>query len=128
MFERLGIRSRLLLAFFGIGFLALVAAAAAVYALVQVGDVVDRITQHRVPAALASLELSRQAERVASAAPAFLAATNKAEHDDVSSKIRAEMARLDELLSALQRHGSGNGNRGRNRRIGGWSAAQSRSP
>ena len=109
MFERLGIRSRLLLAFFGIGFLALVAAAAAVYALVQVGDVVDRITQHRVPAALASLELSRQAERVAAAAPALLAATTKAKHDDVSSKIRAEMAQLDGLLSALQGTALGTG-------------------
>jgi phosphoglycerate-specific signal transduction histidine kinase len=109
MFDHLGIRSHLLLAFFGIGALALIAAVAAVYALVQVGDVVDRITQHRVPTALASLELSRQAERVAAAAPAFLAATTRAEHDDVSSKIRAEMVRLDGLLSALQGTALGTG-------------------
>src|SRR5262245_5122202 len=73
--DRFGIRGRLLLAFLGIGALALIAAAAAVFALVQVGNVVDQITERRVPTTLAPLELSRQAERVAAAAPAFLAAT-----------------------------------------------------
>jgi class 3 adenylate cyclase/PAS domain-containing protein len=107
--DRFGIRGRLLLAFLGIGALALIAAAAAVYALVQVGNVVDQITEHRVPTALASLELSRQAERVAAAAPAFLAATTTNEHDAVSSKIRAEMGRLDRLLSALKGTARGTG-------------------
>ena len=69
MFERLGIRGRLLLAFFGISAFAVLATAVAVFAFLQVGQVVDRITEQRVPAALSSLELSRQAERVAAAAP-----------------------------------------------------------
>lgn len=54
MLERLGIRSRLLLAFFGISALAVFATAAALYAFLQVGEVVDRITRDRVPSALAS--------------------------------------------------------------------------
>ncbi|TIU09945.1 MAG: hypothetical protein E5W40_13845, partial [Mesorhizobium sp.] len=64
MVERLGIRGRLLLAFFGISTFAVFATAAALYAFLQVGEVVDSITRDRVPSALASLQLSRQAERV----------------------------------------------------------------
>src|SRR5215475_4120353 len=102
MLERLSIRSRLLLAFFGISAFAVLATAAALYAFLQVGDVVDRITKERVPSAFASLQLSRQAERVAAAAPAVLATTSKAKHGEVSASVAAEMARLEELLTALK--------------------------
>jgi adenylate cyclase len=102
MFERLGIRGRLLLAFFGISAFAVLATAAAVYAFLQVGEVVERITERRVPSALASLALSRQAERVSASAPAVLASTSSAEHTAVSAAIGAEMARLEELLAALK--------------------------
>ncbi|SEH48595.1 HAMP domain-containing protein [Rhizobium tibeticum] len=102
MVKRLGIRGRLLLAFFGISTFAVLATAAAVYAFLQVGDVVERITERRVPFALASLELSRQAERVAATAPAVLATTSTAQHNEVSAAIGVEMARLEELLAALK--------------------------
>jgi class 3 adenylate cyclase len=103
MLERLGIRGRLLLAFFGISAFAVLATAAAVYAFLQVGEVVERVTEERVPSALASLEISRQAERVAAAAPAVLAATTKVQHGEVSAAIGVEMARLEELLAALKK-------------------------
>ncbi|MBB4194905.1 class 3 adenylate cyclase/PAS domain-containing protein [Rhizobium aethiopicum] len=102
MFERVGIRGRLLLAFFGISTFAVLATAAALYAFLQVGDVVDRITKERVPTALASLQLSRQAERVASTAPSVLAATSTVQHNEVSAAIGLEMGRLEELLAALK--------------------------
>ncbi len=102
MLERFGIRGRLLLAFFVISTFAVLATAAALYAFLQVGGVVERITERRVPSALASLELSRQAERVAAAAPAVLAAASKAQHGEVSAAIGVEMARLEELLAALK--------------------------
>jgi hypothetical protein len=66
LFQRLGVRGRLLLAFFGISAFAVLAAAAGMFSFLAVGDVLDRITQQRVPSALASLELSRQAERIVS--------------------------------------------------------------
>ena len=91
-----------LLAFFGISALAVLATAAALYAFLQVGEVVERITEHRVPSALASLQLSRQAERVAAAAPAVLAATSKAQHTEVSASVAGRMVRLEELLAALK--------------------------
>ncbi|RWN65018.1 MAG: HAMP domain-containing protein [Mesorhizobium sp.] len=102
MVERLGIRGRLLLAFFGISTFAVFATAAALYAFLQVGEVVDSITRDRVPSALASLQLSRQAERVAATAPAILTSTSEARHNEVSAAIGAEMTRLEELLAALK--------------------------
>ncbi len=102
MLERLGIRGRLLLAFFGISAFAVLATVAALYAFLQVGEVVERITERRVPSALASLELSRQAERVAATAPSVLAATSKAQHSEVSAAVAVDMARLEDLLAALK--------------------------
>jgi adenylate cyclase len=102
MLRHLGIRGRLLLAFFGISAFTVFATVVAVFASLQVRTVVERITEHRVPAALASLQLSRQAERVAATAPAVLAATSKARHDEVSAAISVEMTRLEELLTALK--------------------------
>ncbi|RWP41474.1 MAG: HAMP domain-containing protein, partial [Mesorhizobium sp.] len=102
MLKRLGIRGRLLLAFFGISTFAVLATTAALYAFLEVGEVVDHITKERVPSALASLQLSRQAERVAATAPAALASTSKAQHNEVSTAIAAEMTRLEELLAALK--------------------------
>ena len=94
MWRRLGVRGRLLLAFLGISAFALIAAAAAMYSFSEVGGVLGRITGERVPAALDSLELSRQAERIVAAAPKLLAVTNADEQDEVSEAIAGEVARL----------------------------------
>jgi signal transduction histidine kinase/DNA-binding response OmpR family regulator len=99
---RLGVRGRLLLAFFGISAFAVIAAAAAMYSFAEVGKVLERITRERVPPALASLELSRQAERIVTAAPAFLAATTRERHQEVSRDIAAEVLRLRALLADLK--------------------------
>src|SRR4029079_5482764 len=87
MLDRLGICGRLLFAFFGISAFAVLATIAALYAFFQVGEVVERITQRRVPSALASREMSRQAERAAGTAPAVLPATSKPQHREVPSPI-----------------------------------------
>ncbi|MGH6902149.1 MAG: HAMP domain-containing protein, partial [Geminicoccaceae bacterium] len=102
LLQRLGVRWRLLLAFLGISAFAVIAAAAAMYSFAEVGKLLGRITEERVPPALASLELSRQAERVVTAAPAFLAATTRERHLEVSQAIAAEVARLGELLDDLK--------------------------
>jgi len=101
MLSRLGVASRLLLAFLGISGLAMVGAGVAIFSFREIGDVLDRITARRVPAALASQEVSRQAERIISAAPALLSASTAGEQADLLRKIAKEMealsARLDEL-------------------------------
>jgi adenylate cyclase len=102
LLQRLGVRWRLLLAFFGISAFAVIAAAAAMYSFAEVGKLLARITEERVPPALASLELSRQAERIVTAAPAFLAATTRERHQEVSQAITAEVERLRDLLADLK--------------------------
>ena len=102
MIERLGIRGRLLLAFVAVSGLAVLATAAAMYAFSEVGSAVEQITESRVPAALSSLKLSRQAERVTATAPSILAATSKAQHEEIRAIVADNMAQLDELLASLK--------------------------
>ncbi|WP_342240597.1 PAS-domain containing protein [Inquilinus sp. OTU3971] len=101
MFERLGVRGRLLFAFFALSAISMLSTAAAIYAHLEVGSVIERITQRRVPSALAALQLSRQAERVAAAAPSLLGATTKSKHAEISDAVSIEVARLEELLRSL---------------------------
>jgi adenylate cyclase len=102
MLRRMGVRGRLLLAFLGISAFAVIAAAAAMYSFSEVGGVLGRITEERVPAALDSLELSRQAERIVAAAPKLLAATTADEQAAVSGEIAGEVARLRQLQQAIE--------------------------
>ena len=106
MFTRLGVRGRLFLSFFGISAFAVFAAATAMYSFLEVGNALERIIQFRVPSAIASLQLSRQAERIVAAAPALLTVTTAPEHERMSGMISAEVARLDGLLSDLERRGT----------------------
>lgn len=103
--KRLGVRGRLLLAFVGISAFAVLAAAAALTSFGEVGRAFDRITHERVPAALASQQLSRQAERIAAAAPSLLSVNTAEEHQAVSEGLSADLAELNELLDALRSHG-----------------------
>jgi adenylate cyclase len=96
------VRWRFLLAFLGISAFAVLAAAAAMWAFLQLGRVVERTTEQRAPAALASLELSRQAERIVAAAPALLAAGSETARAEVAAGIRAQLAGLQGLLARLR--------------------------
>jgi PAS domain S-box-containing protein len=98
----LSVRWRLLLAFLGISAFAVLAAAAGTYAFRQVAQVLERITEQRVPSALAALELSRQAERIVTAAPALLNAHSQEQLREVSSEITAEVDRLEALLGQVR--------------------------
>jgi adenylate cyclase len=93
----LSLRGRFLLAFLGISAFAVLAAAAAMWAFLELGQVVARITEERAPAALASLELSRQAERIAAAAPALLSARGEGARTQVAARIRIQLAGLEAL-------------------------------
>ena len=89
----LGVRARLLLAFFGISAFAVLAAGAGIYAFRQVGERIELIDA-RVPQVVSSMEISRAADRLIASAPALLAATTTKEHDEVSSRMRPEVDRL----------------------------------
>ena len=90
-----------LLAFLGISGFAVLATLAALYSFAEVGRVLDRITRERVPGTVAALELSRQAERIVSAAPALLAVDTKGKLRDVSEGIAIEVRQLEQLVANL---------------------------
>jgi adenylate cyclase len=102
MLRRMGVRGRLLLAFMGISAFALIAAAAAMYSFSEVGGALGQITEVRTPAALDSLELSRQAELIVAAAPKLLAVSTPDEQAKVSAEIAGEVGRLEQLRGRLQ--------------------------
>ena len=97
----LGVRARLLLAFFGISTFAVLAAAAAIYAFHVVGDRIN-LVDSRVAPTLTALELSRSAERIIAAAPALLAASDAERRDEVKAELGAEVDRLHAGLRQLE--------------------------
>ena len=105
MIDRLGVRTRLLLAFFGISAFAVLAAGAAMYSFLKAGDALDRITLDRVPATVASQQLSRQAERIVAIAPSLLAVNTTQQHEQMSQRISTELDVLHTQLSRLDRPG-----------------------
>jgi adenylate cyclase len=98
----MSVRWRLLVAFLGISAFAVLAAAASMWALLELGRVVERSTEERAPAALALLELSRQAERIAAAAPALLATPNESGRAKVAADIRTQLANMEAILTDLR--------------------------
>ena len=103
MIRSLGVRGRLLLAFFGISAFAVFAAAAALYSFLQVGRTLDRITAQRLPPVLASLQLSGQVERIVAAAPALLTVTSATQHEPLSRTIATEVQELNRLVAELEK-------------------------
>ena len=106
MLSRLGVGGRLLLAFLGISGLAVVGAGVAIYSFREIGDALDRITARRVPAALDSQEVSRQAERIVAAAPALLSARTPTEQTERSRGIGIDMQALVAQLEGLEGRGA----------------------
>jgi signal transduction histidine kinase/DNA-binding response OmpR family regulator/HAMP domain-containing protein len=100
--ERSGVRWHLLLAFCGISAFAVLAAAAAMYAFLRVGEALNEITEQRVPPALTSLELARRTERFLAAAPALLAVEDAGQHEVQSLRIAQELDQLAQLIDALR--------------------------
>ena len=97
----LGVRARLLLAFFGIAAFAVLAAAAGIYAFREVGGRLD-VVDTRIPPTLSALELSRFAERIIAVAPALLAATDRNRRDEIRAALVAEVRRMNAKLVELK--------------------------
>jgi signal transduction histidine kinase len=104
----LGVRARLLLAFFGISAFSVLAAAAGIYAFRQVGHRLELIDA-RVPQAVSSMEVSRAADRLIASASALLAAKTTKERDEISSRMRPEVDRLIIGLNEVARVGAADG-------------------
>jgi hypothetical protein len=72
MRSHLGVRGRLLLAFFAISAFAVLGGGAALYSFREIDQVLSLITQRRIPVVVQSQEISRHVERITAAAPALL--------------------------------------------------------
>ena len=107
---KFGVGERLLLAFLGIGAFSLIASASGFYSLSQVRGALTHITEERVPQALSLLELSRQAERVVSSAPALLVVTTVAEREKVAADIAVKVELLNALVQKINEAPGGNTN------------------
>jgi class 3 adenylate cyclase/methyl-accepting chemotaxis protein len=102
MFRNIGIRGRLLFSFLGISMFSVLGAGAALYSFIEVGKVLDRVSNTEVPGTIVSLEISRQAERMVGAAPLMLSATTVGLRDQIRNKIANESKRLDQLMVRLR--------------------------
>jgi signal transduction histidine kinase/CheY-like chemotaxis protein len=102
VFHRLGVRGRLLIAFFGISGLAIVVAIAALVSFSFVGQVLERITNTDVPAVINTIDISRQAERIVAAAPSLLAAETAKDRAQASQAIFTQLDLLQDTLSSLR--------------------------
>lgn len=100
--RNLSVRWRLLIAFLAISSFSILAAVGAVYSVVAIGSVVERLTQRRVPAALVALEISREAERIVAAAPTILAATTNKNREKLVNTIDSQIERLNESVTRLK--------------------------
>lgn len=78
--------------------------AVAIYAFFEIEDALERITEHSVPSVLVSLELSREAERLVSAAPVLLTSSTQYEHQERASEIRDDITRLGDNLDDLKQY------------------------
>src|SRR5260370_13749758 len=103
--SRLGVRGRLLLAFFGISAFAVLGAGAALYSFREINQSVGLITQRRIPVVMQSQDLSRHAERITAAAPALLTAASQTVKDQWARGISIEVNTLNELLAQLREAG-----------------------
>jgi class 3 adenylate cyclase len=98
----IGVKGRLLLAFGGISALAALGAVAALLTFAEVGAVFDQITRERVPTTLTALDLSRQAERIASLAPRILADETTVGQLQTDRIVRKQIASLEKLLAQVK--------------------------
>jgi PAS domain S-box-containing protein len=101
----LGVRGRLLLAFLAISGFSVLAAAAGIYAFREVGNRIELIDA-RVPQMVASMEVSRAAERIIAIAPALIGAITPGQRDEISARLRPEVDRLLTALNNLKQGGT----------------------
>jgi adenylate cyclase len=101
---RLGVGGRLYAAFFGISFFVVLAAGVSIVSSLRVNRALDDITEGSVPLALISLDLSRQAERIVSAAPALLSVTSFEQQSKLATKLNEDVDRLNASLVKISKH------------------------
>ena len=98
----IGVKGRLLLAFFAISAIGVLGAAVALFAFAEAASVLDRMARQRIPESFAALELSRQAERIGAAASLVLADTTLQQQMRTDLRLRKELADLERLFAEVK--------------------------
>jgi signal transduction histidine kinase len=96
-----GVGARLFIVIFGIGAVSALVAGAAIYVFVEVGHSLTLIGR-RVEPMLASLEVSRSVERIATAASALSAATTEQRRQHLFVELSHQSAKLQSFLKELR--------------------------
>jgi signal transduction histidine kinase/HAMP domain-containing protein len=105
LFKRFGVRASLLLAFVVISGFAVLATVAAMYSFQRVQTLFDKITEQRVPTALAAQELSSRVGRILAETPTLLAASTPIERSLIWGRIGTEIDAIDNLMLSLRNRG-----------------------
>jgi len=105
MFKNIGVRGRLLLSFIGISAFAVFTTVTATYSFWIVQSLFDKVTEQRIPTALAAQELSSRVERSLAETPTLLSANTEQERLQSWEKISTEFKAIDELLLLLRSQG-----------------------
>ena len=105
IFKRFGVRTSLILAFVIISSFAVLATVAAMYSFQRVQMLFDKITEQRVPTALAAQELSSRVGRILAETPTLLAASTPIERSQTWSRIGTEIDAINNLLLLLRNQG-----------------------
>ena len=100
-----GVGPRLLLAFFGISAFSALVAGAAIYAFSQVGKSFELI-ERQVDPTLASLEVSRLAERIVRASSALTGVNSETERSSVNEELFGDTVKLRNYLLELRQGGA----------------------
>jgi HAMP domain-containing protein len=85
---------------------AVLGAIAAFLAFAVTSSVLGRITDQQMPASLAALELSREAEKIAAIAPRPVIAPTRADQLRIDHELRNGLAKINLLLKRLEKAGS----------------------
>ena len=100
----LGIRVKLLLAFFALAGLTVIACAVAWYAFVTIDRAVSQVTDDSMPGMVAALALANSASEVAAAAPSIQAAEDRDELAAQEAALEKALERFLELSATIDDH------------------------
>lgn len=99
---RLGVRGRLLAAFLVISAFAVLGTVAALVSFAETNQAISEITRVRVPSMLTALQLSREAERLATAAPRLVADETDVERLRTDRLVRGQIGQLERLFAEVK--------------------------
>ena len=101
-FRNLGIADHLRAGFLGIVGFVVLAAAAGIYAFVDISNALNQITQERVPSTIAAQQLARRTQVIVDTAPGISAAQDREEFEARRSALFKQVRELRDLVTRVE--------------------------